>query len=58
MDIEATGHHAHLRRGHPLPSHISPVGRALAERIRHQGRCRCRDPELLAEVDAFEAGSV
>jgi hypothetical protein len=30
---------------------ISPVGRALAERIRHQGAMPLRDTELLAEVD-------
>jgi hypothetical protein len=32
---------------------ISPVGKALAERIRHQGSVPMRDPELLAEVDAL-----
>ena len=32
---------------------ISPVGKALAERIR--GRAANRDPELLAEVDALRA---
>jgi hypothetical protein len=32
---------------------ISPVGKALAERIR--GRTANRDPELLAEVDALRA---
>ena len=33
---------------------ISPVGKALAERIRGQGRAEA-DPELLAEVDALRA---
>lgn len=33
---------------------ISPVGKALAERIRHQGRVE-PDPELLAEVDALRS---
>jgi hypothetical protein len=32
---------------------ISPVGKALAERIRHHGSMPMRDPELLAEVDAL-----
>ena len=32
---------------------ISPVGKAIAERIRHQGSLPVRDPELLAEVDAL-----
>lgn len=32
---------------------ISPVGRALAERIRSQGGKGSPDPELLAEVDAL-----
>jgi hypothetical protein len=32
---------------------ISPVGKALADRIRHQGSMPMRDPELLAEVDAL-----
>jgi hypothetical protein len=32
---------------------ISPVGKAIAERIRHQGALPARDPELLAEVDAL-----
>jgi hypothetical protein len=32
---------------------ISPVGKALAERIRNQGGLPARDPELLAEVDAL-----
>ena len=32
---------------------ISPVGKALADRIR--GRIPSRDPELLAEVDALRA---
>jgi hypothetical protein len=30
---------------------VSPVGRALAERIRHHGSVPSQDPELLAEVD-------
>jgi hypothetical protein len=35
---------------------ISPVGKALAERIRNQGaRVAAPDPELLAEVDALRA---
>ena len=32
---------------------ISPVGKAIAERIRHQGAQPMRDPDLLAEVDAL-----
>lgn len=32
---------------------LSPVGKAIAERIRHQGAMPMRDPELLAEVDAL-----
>ena len=32
---------------------ISPVGKAIAERIRNQGALPMRDPELLAEVDAL-----
>ena len=32
---------------------ISPVGRAIAERIRSQGAVQIQDPELLAEVDAL-----
>jgi hypothetical protein len=32
---------------------ISPVGKALAERIRNQGGRSAPDPELLAEVDAL-----
>jgi hypothetical protein len=32
---------------------ISPVGRALAERIRRQGAVVESDPELLAQVDAL-----
>ncbi|MEO7986120.1 MAG: hypothetical protein ABI766_06270 [Gemmatimonadales bacterium] len=32
---------------------LSPVGKAIAERIRHQGAPQMRDPELLAEVDAL-----
>jgi len=32
---------------------ISPVGKAIAERIRHSGASPMRDPELLAEVDAL-----
>lgn len=32
---------------------ISPVGKALAERIRSHGAVPARDPELLAEVDAL-----
>jgi hypothetical protein len=34
---------------------FSPVGRALAERIRGAGAPAARDPELLAEVDALRA---
>ena len=34
---------------------VSPVGRALAERIRSQGAQAGADPELLAEVDALRA---
>jgi hypothetical protein len=33
---------------------LSPVGKALAERIRGQARA-AQDPELLAEVDALRA---
>jgi len=33
---------------------VSPVGKALAERIRNQGRGEA-DPELLAEVDALRS---
>jgi hypothetical protein len=32
---------------------VSPVGRALAERIRSRGGRSAPDPELLAEVDAL-----
>jgi hypothetical protein len=32
---------------------ISPIGKALAERIRNHGGLPARDPELLAEVDAL-----
>lgn len=32
---------------------VSPVGRAIAERIRTQGGVAARDHELLAEVDAL-----
>jgi hypothetical protein len=32
---------------------ISPVGKAIAERIRGKGAVPMRDPELLAEVDAL-----
>jgi DNA-binding ferritin-like protein len=32
---------------------VSPVGRAIAERIRQKGATPMRDPELLAEVDAL-----
>jgi DNA-binding ferritin-like protein len=32
---------------------VSPVGRAIAERIRQKGSVPMRDPELLAEVDAL-----
>ncbi len=48
-----TRHHVSLRRRHPVLLSLSPVGRAIAERIRHRGRSRCADPELLAEVDAL-----
>ena len=34
---------------------VSPVGKALAERIRHHGVQPVPDPELLAEVDALRA---
>jgi hypothetical protein len=34
---------------------LSPVGKALAERIRGQGVRPAHDPELLAEVDALRA---
>jgi hypothetical protein len=34
---------------------ISPVGKALAERIRNQGGRADPDPELLAEVDALRS---
>lgn len=34
---------------------ISPVGRALAERIKHHGGLPAQDPELLAEFDALRA---
>ncbi|MBA3497867.1 MAG: hypothetical protein H0T86_12240 [Gemmatimonadales bacterium] len=34
---------------------VSPVGKALAERIRSQGGRSTPDPELLAEVDALRA---
>jgi hypothetical protein len=34
---------------------LSPVGKALAERIRSHGPHRAADPELLAEVDALRA---
>lgn len=34
---------------------ISPVGRALAERIRSHGAVPMPDPELLAEVEALRA---
>ena len=34
---------------------VSPVGRALAERISSQGAQQGPDPELLAEVDALRA---
>ena len=34
---------------------VSPVGRALAERIRSHGPQQGTDPELLAEVDALRA---
>jgi hypothetical protein len=32
---------------------ISPVGKAIAERIRSQGAVPMQDPELLNEVDAL-----
>lgn len=32
---------------------ISPIGRAVAERIRAHGAIHVPDPELLAEVDAL-----
>lgn len=32
---------------------ISPVGKAIAERIRSQGAVPVQDPELLNEVDAL-----
>lgn len=32
---------------------ISPIGKAVAERIRSQGAVPMPDPELLAEVDAL-----
>jgi hypothetical protein len=32
---------------------ISPIGRAIAERIRAHGAVPMHDPELLAEVDAL-----
>jgi hypothetical protein len=34
---------------------LSPVGKALAERIRGHGAQPAPDPELLAEVDALRA---
>jgi hypothetical protein len=34
---------------------VSPVGKALAERIRNKGGRAEPDPELLAEVDALRA---
>ena len=34
---------------------VSPVGRALAERIRGHGAQPAQDPELLAEVDALRS---
>ena len=34
---------------------LSPVGKALAERIRGHGARSAPDPELLAEVDALRA---
>lgn len=34
---------------------LSPVGKALAERIRNHGVHPAPDPELLAEVDALRA---
>ena len=32
---------------------ISPIGKAIAERIRSHGAIPMQDPELLAEVDAL-----
>ena len=32
---------------------ISPIGRAIAERIRSKGAVPMQDPQLLAEVDAL-----
>jgi hypothetical protein len=32
---------------------FSPIGRAIAERIRSRGAVPMQDPELLAEVDAL-----
>jgi hypothetical protein len=32
---------------------VSPIGRAIAERIRAHGAVPMQDPELLAEVDAL-----
>ncbi len=32
---------------------ISPIGKAIAERIRAHGAAPMQDPELLAEVDAL-----
>jgi hypothetical protein len=32
---------------------ISPIGKAIAERIRSRGAVPTQDPELLAEVDAL-----
>jgi hypothetical protein len=34
---------------------VSPVGKALAERIRNHGVRQTQDPELLAEVDALRS---
>jgi hypothetical protein len=34
---------------------VSPVGKALAERIRNHGGRPAPDPELMAEVDALRA---
>jgi len=34
---------------------VSPVGKALAERIRNQGVRIAQDPELLADIDALRA---
>ncbi|MGN6392818.1 MAG: hypothetical protein ACTHM9_11310 [Gemmatimonadales bacterium] len=34
---------------------ISPVGKALADRIRNKGAVAASDPGLLAEVDALRA---